>query len=144
MAGGASEGELAHLREFALEFGVAFQMQDDLLDSYGDERLGKTVGGDILEGKKTFLKMKALAAASPEDRAEMTLIHKDLRYDTAEKVARVLELYDRYGVRAALEQEITHRFAAAATALDALAGSVPRDRIEEFKTFALSQLGRTK
>ncbi len=144
VVGGASGACLARLREFALEFGVAFQMQDDLLDSYGDERLGKAVGGDILEGKKTFLKMKALAAASPDDRAELTLIHKDLRYDNDDKIARVLELYDRYGVRAAVEEEITHRFSAAAAALDALSGSVPPDRIEEFKTFALGQLGRAK
>ena len=144
ITGGASEEAIASLREFALQFGVAFQMQDDLLDSYGDERLGKTVGGDILEGKKTFLKMKALAAASPADRAELAMIHKDLRYTPDNKIARVLELYDHYGVRAAVEDEITHRFSAAAAALDTLAGSVPHDRIEEFKTFALGQLGRTK
>ncbi len=52
--GGASVEQIARLREFALQFGVAFQMQDDLLDSYGDRRLGKAVGGDIVEGKKSF------------------------------------------------------------------------------------------
>ncbi|MDR2882421.1 MAG: polyprenyl synthetase family protein [Alistipes sp.] len=144
MAGGASDDDLRHLREFALPFGVAFQMQDDLLDSYGDERLGKTVGGDILEGKKTFLKMKALAVASPADRAELSLIHKDLRHTPGKMIARVLNIYDRYGVRAAVEEEIGRRFAAAAAALDALTGSVSSDRIEEFKTFALGQLGRAK
>ncbi len=142
--GGASVESVASLREFALQFGVAFQMQDDLLDSYGDERLGKTVGGDIVEGKKTFLKMKALAAASPDDRAELSMIHKDLRYTPAEKISRVLAIYDRYGVRTAVESEIGQHFAAAASALDALAGSVPPPRIEEFKSFALSQLGRAK
>ena len=51
--GGASEEDCRKLRRFAVELGLAFQLQDDLLDSYGDERLGKAIGGDILEGKKT-------------------------------------------------------------------------------------------
>jgi geranylgeranyl diphosphate synthase type II len=142
--GGASKEELARLREFALQFGVAFQMQDDLLDSYGDEQLGKAVGGDILEGKKTFLKMQALSAASPDDRAELAMIHKDLRYGPGEKIARVLALYEKYGVRASVEAEISRRFEAAAKALNPLATSVAPERIEGFKAFALSQLGRTK
>ncbi len=80
------------------------------------------------------------------------MIHKDLRYSPEEKIARVLELYERYGVRTAVEQEISRRFEAAAAALDSLssagevgsAGSVSAVRIEEFKAFALGQLGRTK
>jgi geranylgeranyl diphosphate synthase type II len=150
VVGGAAESDIVWLREFALQFGVAFQMQDDLLDSYGDERLGKAVGGDILEGKKTFLKMHALAAAAgagdggAADLAELSLIHKDLRYTPEEKIARVLALYDRYGVREAVEREISRRFEAAATALDALLPSTSEDRIAEFKAFALGQLGRAK
>lgn len=146
--GGAAAEDVARLRDFAMQFGVAFQMQDDLLDSYGDERLGKSVGGDILEGKKTFLKMTALAAAAAagaagaDDRAELARIHKDLRYTPHQKIEHVLAMYDRYGVRAAVEEEISKRFAAAAAALDAVVA--PRERIEEFKAFALSQLGRAK
>ena len=55
LLGGASENDCRKLRRFAIELGLAFQLQDDLLDSYGDERLGKAIGGDILEGKKTYL-----------------------------------------------------------------------------------------
>jgi geranylgeranyl diphosphate synthase type II len=148
LVGGASADDLSRLREVALHFGVAFQMQDDLLDSYGDQRLGKTVGGDILEGKKTFLKMKALSAASAAGDAasveELSFIHKDLRYGLDEKIARVLALYDRFGVRQALEADISDRFGAAAAALSSLAPSVDAARIADFKTFALSQLGRAK
>lgn len=139
---GAPEKDVRLLRDFALQFGVAFQMQDDLLDSYGDARLGKAVGGDILEGKKTFLKMAAMAAVSAEERAELAMIHKDLRYSPEEKIARVLALYDRYGIRTEVEKEISRRFALAASSLDAL--SATPERIKEFKEFALSQLGRAK
>jgi geranylgeranyl diphosphate synthase type II len=148
--GGASTAEVSLLREFALQFGVAFQMQDDLLDSYGDRRLGKAVGGDILEGKKTFLKMQAMTAASragaagAQDHTELAMIHKDLHYSPEEKIARVLELYEKYGVRGAVETEISHRFDAATAALDALSGSARPQCIEQFKAFAVSQLGRSK
>lgn len=151
VVGGASARDVELLREFALQFGVAFQMQDDLLDSYGDTRLGKTVGGDILEGKKTFLKIKALAAATAvggaggagaDDLAELRMIHKDLRHSPEQKIARVLEIYDRYSVRREVEEEISQRFALAASALDAL--SAPPERREELKKFALSLLGREK
>lgn len=148
VVGGAGQADIALLREFALQFGIAFQIQDDLLDSYGDARLGKSVGGDILEGKKTFLKTKAMAAASAagkagaEDRATLAMIHKDLRYTPEEKVARVLEIYERYEVKPAAEREIARLFDAAASSLDGL--SALTARIEEFKAFALGQGGRNR
>jgi len=144
VVGGASAADVECLREFARQFGVAFQIQDDYLDSYGDHRLGKAVGGDILEGKKTFLKMRAMETASAADREEIALLHKDLRYTPEQKIARMLELYERYGVRADVESVVSERLAAAAAALDGLAGTVDAARIEEFKQFALSQSGRTK
>ena len=142
VVGGASEEDIKNLRDFALEFGIAFQMQDDLLDSYGDSRLGKTVGGDILEGKKTFLKMNAMAAASPNDRTELAMIHKDIRYSPDEKIRKVLGIYDRYGVRRATEDEIGRRFEVAASSLGKL--SVQPESVAVFRDFALGLLGRNK
>ena len=63
MLGGASDEDCRRLRRFAVELGLAFQLQDDLLDSYGDQRLGKAIGGDILEGKKTYLMITAMSHA---------------------------------------------------------------------------------
>ena len=63
--GGAGEEDCQRLYRFATELGLAFQLQDDLLDSYGDERLGKAIGGDILEGKKTYLMVMASARRRP-------------------------------------------------------------------------------
>ncbi|WP_301665941.1 polyprenyl synthetase family protein, partial [uncultured Alistipes sp.] len=59
LLGGATAEDCARMRKFAIELGLAFQLQDDLLDSYGDERLGKPIGGDILEGKQTYLMITA-------------------------------------------------------------------------------------
>ncbi len=142
VVGGASAEDIGYLRDFAMEFGIAFQMQDDLLDSYGDSRLGKTVGGDILEGKKTFLKMNAMAAANSDDRTELAMIHKDIRYTPEEKIKKVLQIYDRYDVKRAAEEEIGRRFAVAAAALGGL--SVPAEKIAALKEFALGLLGRNK
>lgn len=140
--GGGAEAEIEKLRRFALEFGIAFQIQDDLLDSYGDERLGKSVGGDILEGKKTFLKIKAMEKADEPARSELDAIHRDPSLAPGEKIARVLAIYDRYGVRQAAEEEITARFAAAAGSLDRM--SAPAERVAVLRDFALGLLGRTK
>jgi geranylgeranyl diphosphate synthase type II len=149
--GGASAAELEHLREFALQFGVAFQIQDDLLDSYGDQRLGKAVGGDILEGKKTFLHITAAAAieagsagSAAADHTALADTHRDPALAPEQKIARVLDIYDRHGVRAATEKEIALRFAAATAALDALSGTVSAELLGELKEFAISQLYRTK
>jgi geranylgeranyl diphosphate synthase type II len=139
---GASTEDIEYLRDFAVEFGVAFQMQDDLLDSYGDVSLGKSVGGDILEGKKTFLKMRALESATPNEVILLNTLHHDSETTAKSKIERVLAIYNKYGVREATEREIGRRFAVAATSLDKL--SAKRERIELFKTYALSLLGRTK
>ncbi len=122
--GGASADDIARLREFALQFGIAFQIQDDLLDCYGDARLGKTLGGDIAEGKLTFLSLQVPAE-------ELVATGRD--------VARVMALYESYGVRRRAEEEIERRFALAVNALDGLSVSG-----EGLREFAIGQLGRSK
>ena len=64
----SSEEDCRKLRRFAIELGLAFQLQDDLLDSYGDDRLGKAIGGDILEGKQTYLMITAMSRADEATR----------------------------------------------------------------------------
>ena len=75
--GGASEEDCRKLRRFAVELGLAFQLQDDLLDSYGDERLGKAIGGDILEGKKTYLMVTAMSRADEPTREILRHTYRD-------------------------------------------------------------------
>ena len=95
--GGASEEDCRKLNRFALELGLAFQLQDDLLDSYGDEsELGKKIGGDILEGKKTFLMMQAMSHADEPKREILRSTYKDATLTAEEKIARANALVCSY------------------------------------------------
>ena len=107
---GASENDCKQLYNFALEVGLAFQLQDDLLDSYGDERLGKKIGGDILEGKKTILMIEAFSRANEQQREVLRNTHLREDLSDAEKIATIKALYDTLGVPARVEQQIAQKF----------------------------------
>lgn len=79
------------LYEYGRTLGIAFQVQDDYLDAFGDpKKFGKQVGGDILANKKTFLLIHALETASPVNRVEL---HRLLKVNEADKVEKVLQIY---------------------------------------------------
>lgn len=140
--GGAPEEDCRKLRRFAIELGLAFQLQDDLLDSYGDERLGKAIGGDILEGKKTYLMITAMSHADEPDREVLRSTAKNPQLTDAEKIAAVKTVFDRYDIPRLTEQQIEIRFERALAILDTLA--VDASRIQPLKTFAQGLLGRKK
>jgi geranylgeranyl diphosphate synthase type II len=141
--GGASEEDCRKLNRFALELGLAFQLQDDLLDSYGNEsELGKKIGGDILEGKKTFLMMQAMSHADESKREILRNTYKDASLSAEEKIARVKAVYDALDIRRITEQQISTRFERAISILDSL--SVGETAVAEMREFALSLIGRTK
>lgn len=140
--GGASDGDCHKIYNFAQELGVAFQLQDDLLDSYGDERLGKKIGGDILEGKKTCLMLTAMSRASEEDRDILRHTHLDKSLSDEEKIFRVREVYDRYDIPKLVEQQISLRFDKALSILDSV--SLPAENTEYLRIFAQSLVGRKK
>jgi geranylgeranyl diphosphate synthase, type II len=94
--GGAGERNQQLIYEFGKKLGLAFQVQDDYLDAFGDpSKFGKQVGGDILSGKKTFLLIHALEAAKPAQKKELGKLMSGTDKD---KVARVLELFKDCGV----------------------------------------------
>lgn len=94
--GGAGEGNLHHIYEFGKNLGIAFQVQDDYLDCFGDPaKFGKQTGGDILSNKKTFLLIRALETATGKDQQELTEL---LNSNPADKVQRVLAIYKNTGV----------------------------------------------
>lgn len=137
---GASDGDCKRLYDFAREVGLAFQLQDDLLDSYGDERLGKKIGGDILEGKKTILMIEAFSRANEEQREVLRTTHLRNDLSDAEKISTIKALYDELGVPERVEQQIAQKFQKALGILDTL--EVPQERTVELRHYAENLVGR--
>ncbi len=140
LLGGATAEDCARMRKFAIELGLAFQLQDDLLDSYGDERLGKPIGGDILEGKQTYLMITAMSRASEEDREVLRHTHTDPALSPAEKITRVKAVYDKYDIPRLTEQQISLRFERALAQLDTL--TAEPGRTATLRRYAESLMGR--
>lgn len=139
--GGADPHSRQRLMVFATELGLAFQLQDDLLDAYGTEaQLGKPIGGDILEGKKSFLMLTALAKADSETKQALTALLNDKQMAAQEKIAAVLKIYDRLNVRELTDKEISLHFGKAMEALDNLAAD--RERTEPLRQLAEGLLNR--
>ena len=89
--GGASLGNQQHIYEFGRNLGIAFQVQDDYLDAFGDpDKFGKEVGGDIKANKKTFLVIGALASSNPSQQKEL---HQLLQGQSADKVEKVISIF---------------------------------------------------
>ncbi|MBE0645867.1 MAG: polyprenyl synthetase family protein [Bacteroidetes bacterium] len=118
--GGADDARRAALVEYARCVGRAFQVQDDLLDVVADkEEFGKPIGGDIIEGKKTFLLVKALNRATGDDLALLEAVA--MKTATQENlVARVTAIYEEYGVLDIAREKIAQDTDAAIRALEAL------------------------
>ncbi|MBE6221773.1 MAG: polyprenyl synthetase family protein [Alistipes sp.] len=141
--GDASVEECRKIYRYALELGLAFQLQDDLLDSYGtEEELGKKIGGDILEGKKTYLMLQAMSRATEEDRNILRNTYRDNSLTDDEKIARVKAVYDRYDIYHSVEQQISLRFDRALSLLGTL--DLPAERTEHLRVFAQNLMGRKK
>jgi geranylgeranyl diphosphate synthase type II len=89
--GGAGEHNCGHLYEFGKKLGIAFQIQDDYLDAFGDAAVfGKDAGGDIKQNKKTFLLIRALETANPE---QLKILNALLASDVPDKVDQVLAIF---------------------------------------------------
>ena len=96
--GGATPGNCKHLYEFGKNLGIAFQIQDDYLDAFGDpEKFGKEVGGDIRQNKKTFLLLHALEVATPDQRAKLDTL---LASNGPDKVPQVMDIFKACNVDA--------------------------------------------
>ena len=104
---GASEEDQDNLYKFGEQIGLAFQLQDDLLDVYGDPKVfGKNIGGDITSNKKTYMLINAVNRANAQQREELTKWIEAKTFDRNEKVKAVTRLYDEIGIRALCEQKM--------------------------------------
>ncbi|MBR6606030.1 MAG: polyprenyl synthetase family protein [Prevotella sp.] len=108
---GASAEDADNLYKFGEQVGLAFQLQDDLLDVYGDPKVfGKAVGGDITCNKKTYMLINAFQRANSEQRAELERWVSAKDFDRQEKVAAVTEIYNQIGIRHICEEKINYYF----------------------------------
>ena len=100
LVGGASEEDAYHLGEFGRNIGIAFQLQDDILDTFGDpEKFGKKVGGDIAQNKKTYLVLKSLEVATPEIAERLNYLLSTYPEDESGKIKEVTAIFDYLDIR---------------------------------------------
>ena len=138
---GADEDDQKNLYAYGETMGLAFQLQDDLLDVYGDTSVfGKKIGGDIVCNKKTFLLIKALELASPALRSELKEWMSKEQFDEKEKIARFTAIYNELGVRTLCEAKINELFAKCDEYIDKIA--LPAERKSNLKSFVDSLLNR--
>lgn len=126
--GGAPQADAELLYRFGIHIGLAFQLQDDLLDVYGDaQTFGKNIGGDILCNKKTFLLIHALQHASGEQRERMNQWFTQESFVAEEKIADFTQIYNELGLKALTEAKVEEYYNEAMQSLNKL--SVPAEQL---------------
>lgn len=141
--GGAEEKDSDLLYEFGRNLGLAFQVQDDLLDIYGDAKVfGKMAGGDIVANKKTFLLIKALETASSAQSRKLHELFSQNDTDPELKIREVVSIYDELNINSLTENIANEFFNSAFSLLEKV--SVDRERKKELTLLASSLIGRDK
>ena len=135
LIGGAEQKDADLLYAFGEQLGIAFQLQDDILDVYGDpEKFGKLVGGDIISNKKTYLLIKSLELAKDDDAIELHELLASQQFDSGEKVKNVTAIYNKLDIRNYAETAMHDYAYNAFKALDDI--NLPEDRKQYLRDFA--------
>lgn len=138
---GASKEDADNLYRFGEQIGLAFQLQDDFLDVYGDTRVfGKAIGGDITSNKKTFMLINALNHANEEQRRQLESWIRATGFDRDEKVAAVTRLYNEIGIDRMAQDKIAYYFEQSRKYLQAV--SVDESRKAELAAYAQRMMNR--
>lgn len=126
---------------FGLNLGLAFQLQDDFLDAFGNpETFGKQVGGDIIENKKTYLYLKATEFASVEEKEQLMHLFSIQPDDNTEKIASVKKIFDSTGASDATKKAIQEYTLIAFEMLQKL--KIDQEKKEILKSFGENLMGR--
>lgn len=138
---GAPAEEAQKLYDFGVKMGLAFQLQDDWLDVYGDPKVfGKNIGGDILCNKKTYMLITALEQADEDQRKELERWLTATDFIPAEKISAVTTLYNNIGVGKRCEEMVEAYYSDGLAVLDSIA--LPEERKQALKDFACSLMNR--
>ena len=139
--GGASLQDAERLYNFGRNLGLAFQLQDDLLDTYGDPKVfGKAIGGDIISNKKTFLMINALKLATQLSQVALQKLLKNEEIAPEEKIALVKAIYDEVGVKEITQKKIDFYYKLALAEIAKI--SVREERKEAILSYAEKIMGR--
>ena len=141
---GAVEEDQKNLYDFGIALGMAFQLQDDILDCYSDVSVfGKVTGGDIVENKKTMMYLKALELVSPVQRERLeALFSGEVPVNPQRKIDEVIAIYDDLHVKEAVERMVADDFHRAYVSLDAV--KLPEERKVHLRRYADMLSGRDK
>lgn len=141
MHAGASDQDQKHLYKFASNAGISFQLQDDYLDVYGDPKtFGKRVGGDIIQGKKTYLYLRALELLNEKDRSHFEGLYNNQTLEDEDKVKRVTNVFDELYLPTYCTEAKEAFFSLALSHLDYV--SISDTQKEELTSFARSLMDR--
>ena len=140
---GAPDEDADLIYKFGEQTGLAFQLQDDLLDVYGDPTVfGKAIGGDITSNKKTYMLINAVNRANSQQRSELMHWIEAKEFDRREKVAAVTRLYDEIGIRQLCEEKINYYFEQSRQYLDRV--GVAEERKQALRQYMEELLHRNK
>ena len=140
---GADEKDADNLYRFGEQLGLAFQLQDDLLDVYGDPAVfGKAIGGDITSNKKTYMLINAFLRADDSQRQELRRWVETKEFDRQEKIQAVTRLYNEIGIRQLCEEKINYYFEQARHTLSEV--NAPEERKQPLRSFMDELLHRDK
>ncbi len=140
---GASASDADNLYRFGEQMGLAFQLQDDYLDVYGDEQVfGKAIGGDITSNKKTYMLINALLRADAAQRTELEQWIAKKTFDRKDKVSAVTAIYDALGIGELAKTKINEYFEKSKKYLAAV--SVSEENKRELYAYAEKMMRRKK
>jgi len=141
--GGANDKDTNLIYDFGKNMGLAFQMQDDLLDIYGDEKVfGKVPGGDIISNKKTILLVRAMETGSKEQQRQLNELFSLKDLDPEIKVRRVTDIYNQLNIKLFTENLARNYINTAFTLLEKI--SADKERKKELTQIASSLIERDK
>lgn len=145
LIGNASEQDVEVLYRFGTHIGLAFQLQDDLLDVYGDtQAFGKDIGGDIMCDKKTYLSIQMHRLANDKQKRQIERYRKAYtsNYTQSEKIAAITALYDELGIKELAQSKMKQHYKLALEELEKL--SVAQERVQELLRVCSLLMNRVK
>lgn len=137
----ASEEDAELLYEYGLNLGLAFQLQDDLLDTFGNpETFGKQVGGDIIENKKTYLYLKALELSDEEDQQKLLFFYNQKLEENSIKIDEVKRIFERYDIPVLVQNLIADYTNTSFSSLEKMnISSESKEKLRAFGTYLMAR-----